>query len=318
MTPVLLSAYVASPAFRAWDPHLEADLTAGLCALPDVAGLEVPWLGGIHPHDGDWFLRELPAVELAVTPLPWVMGRCAAVPGYGLASADADGRRAALDDLRRLRDDVHRVAERSRARVTMIMLHSAPRGVGSTDALRASLDELASWDIAGARLVIEHCDAVMAAHPFEKGFLSMDAEIQSIRASGAPVGLWMNWGRSLIETRDPAAVTIATARARETGLLRGLALSGVAAVDGPYGAAWADAHLPFAEADPTSMSLLTPSAAVDALDAAGEVDRLGLKVSRRPTDRTAAEVLDTVGANFAALRRAAASAPAPALSRART
>ncbi|WP_150954937.1 DUF4862 family protein [Microbacterium testaceum] len=310
MTPVLVSAYAASPAFRTWDPHLEGELMAGLCALPDVVGLEVPWLGGIHPHDEEWFLRELPAIELAVTPLPWVMGRCAAAPGYGLASADDAGRRAALDDLRRVRDDVHRLAERSRARVTTVMLHSAPRGGGLIDALRSSLEELAAWDFAGARLVIEHCDAYTGSHPFEKGFLSMDAEIEAMRTSGAPVGLWMNWGRSLIETRDPASVTAQIARAAASGLLSGLALSGAAAVDGPYGAAWADAHLPFAEADSSSRSLLTASAAVDALGAAGAVDRLGLKVSRRPDDRTAADVLGTVAANLGAMLRSAASAPA--------
>lgn len=309
MTPVLVSAYAASPAFRAWDPHLEGELMAGLCALPDVVGLEVPWLDGIHPHDEEWFLRELPAIELAVTPLPWVMGR-SATPGYGLASADDAGRRAALDDLQCVRHDVHRVAERSGARVATVMLHSAPRGGGSVDALRSSLDELAAWDFAGARLVIEHCDADTGSHPFEKGFLSMDAEIETIRASGAPVGLWMNWGRSLIETRDPAAVTAQIAHAASSGLLSGLALSGAAAVDGPYGAAWADAHLPFAEADPSSWSLLTGSAAVDALGAAGAVDRLGLKVSRHPDDRTAADVLGTVAANLGAMLRSAASAPA--------
>lgn len=310
MTPVLVSAYAASPAFRSWDPHLEGELMAGLCALPDVVGLEVPWLGGIHPHDEDWFLREVPAVELAITPLPWVMGRCASAPGYGLASADDGGRHAALDDLQRVRDDAHRLAERSRARVATVILHSAPRGGGSVEALRSSLDELASWDFAGAQLVIEHCDADTGAHPFEKGFLSMEAEIQAIHASGAPVGLWMNWGRSLIETRDPAAVTAQIAHAASAGPLAGLALSGAAAVDGPYGTAWADAHLPFAETDPSSLSQLTLAAAVDALDAAGAVNRLGLKMSRRRTDRTAADVLATVGANLDVLRRAAAIAPA--------
>ncbi|MDT0116366.1 DUF4862 family protein [Microbacterium sp. PRF11] len=312
MTPVLVSAYAASPAFRAWDPHLEGELMAGLCALPDVVGLEVPWLGGIHPHDEEWFLRELPAVEVAITPLPWVMGRCAAVPGYGLASPDDAGRRAALDDLRRIRDDVQCLTELSRARVTTVMLHSAPRGGGSVQALRSSLDELAGWDSAGVRLVIEHCDADTGAHPSEKGFLSMDAEIEAIRASGAPIGVWMNWGRSLIETRDPAAVTRQVTKAASSGLLTGLALSGASDVDGPYGTAWADAHLPFAEADPSSRSLLRNSAAVDALGAAGAVDRLGLKVSRHPDDRTAADVLHTVAANLDAMRRAAASTRVPA------
>ncbi|MDU0326493.1 DUF4862 family protein [Microbacterium sp. KSW2-21] len=310
MTPVLVSAYAASPAFRTWDPRLEGELLAGLCALPDVAGLEVPWLGGIHPHDDEWFLRELPVIELAVTPLPWVMGRCQKAPGYGLASNDEGGRRAALDDLRALRDDVHRLAEHSNARVSTVLLHSAPRGSGSADRLGSSLEELASWDFAGADLRIEHCDAVIAAHPFEKGFLPLDAEMEAIRASGAALGLWMNWGRSVIETRDAAEATAQIARAHASGTLRGLALSGAAAVAGPYGEAWSDAHLPFAETDPGSGSLLDRETAARALEAAGDVDRWGLKVSRRPGDVSAADVLTTVRDNLDVLRSAAASVTA--------
>lgn len=100
-------------------------------------------------------------------------------------------------------------------------------------------------------------------------------------------------------SKPPAdAVTAQIADAAETGRLAGLTFSGAAAVDGPYGPAWADAHLPLLSADPDSASLLDDARVTDALIAAGDVPRLGLKVSRRPTDRTAQDVIRTVASNL--------------------
>lgn len=306
MTPtILVSSYAASPAHTHWDAALEHELLAGLCALPDVAGLEVPWLGAPHPHDVEWFLRSVPAgARLSLTPLPWVMRRCAEAPGYGVASPDADGRAAALGDLSRVAQDARRISDESAATVALVGVHTAPRGGGSVDALARSLDEIASWDWGEAELVIEHCDAPTPGLPFEKGFLHLDDELDALQRSGAPVGIWLNWGRSAIELRAADAVTAQIADAAETGRLAGLTFSGAAAVDGPYGPAWADAHLPLLSADPDSASLLDDARVTDALIAAGDVPRLGLKVSRRPTDRTAQDVIRTVARNLDVIRAA--------------
>lgn len=303
--PVLVSAYAASPAQQRWDPALEGDLLPALFALPDVVGFEVPWIDGIHPHDTDWFLANVPAgARLAITPLPWVMGRVASAAGYGIASSDAGGRRAALDDLERVRADAARITSSSAASVDLVALHTAPRGGGDVDALRRSLDEIAGWDWSGAALVIEHCDAWVPGQAPEKGFLALDAEIDALTRSGVPVGLWMNWGRSAIELRDADAVTAQISDAAASGLLTGLAFSGAAPVDGPYGAAWIDAHLPIAETHPASASLLDAAHVRSGLDAAGDVPWLGVKVSRRPDDATAAEVTRTVAHNLEVVRAA--------------
>jgi len=308
LPPVLVSSYAISPAHTAWDPALEAELLPALCALPGVAGLEVPWLGGIHPHDPAWFLRHVPAgAELAVTALPWVMKRCGADARHGIASPDDDGRRAALADLRALADDVRRIDSDSDASVTIVALHTAPQGRGDRSALAASLAEISAWDWSGAQLVIEHCDAAVPTHPWEKGFLPLAAEIAAIRDADAPVQLWLNWGRSVIETRDADAVTDQIADAAATGLLAGLTFSGSAAVDGPYGAAWSDGHLPLAAADPRSGSLLDAEHVAAAISAAGPLERIGLKVSRRPQDRTVRDLVGTVADNLDAVR----SAPTP-------
>lgn len=300
--PILVSAYPVSPAFVNWDPALEGELLPSICALDGVAGLEIPWLGSIHKFDDDWFLDNVPAVPLAVTPIPFVMGRIAQHPEYGIASPDEDGRRVALDDLRRLAADVACIAAESPAHTEVVTLHTAPRADGTVDALTRSLDEIVGIDWSGARLAVEHCDAyVRGQHP-EKGFLSLPDEIAAIEASQTPVGVWINWGRSVIELRDADAVTSQITDAAASGHLVGLALSGAADVDSPYGHPWIDAHLPIASTYPESASLLDDAHVAAALDAAGDVPWLGLKVARRPDDTTAADALATIVRNLAVMR----------------
>ena len=298
MTPVYVSAYAASPAFTRWDPELEAELLPALCALPGVVGLEVPWLGAVHPHDPEWFVDHAPpGARLAVTPLPWTMRRATEMPGYGIASRDAGGRAAAIGDLRRVRADVERLS----GAVELIALHTAPRGGGDPSALAASLAELRTWDWGGARLVVEHCDAVRPGRPYEKGFLALADELGALE--GTDIGLWMNWGRSVIELRDPDAVTTQIRDAAASGRLVGLTFSGAAAQDGPYGGAWIDTHPPLLSADPASKSLLDDAHVAAALAEAPAVPALGLKVSRLPSDRTAADVTATVARNLEIIRR---------------
>lgn len=299
---VIVSSYAVSPAHGSWDPALEAELLPALAALPQVVGLEVPWVGGLHPHDTAWFVRNVPATKLVLTPLPFVMGRTANDMPYGIASADESGRAAAIADLRSVVDDAKRL-NASAATVELIELHTAPRGTGSAEALARTLDELATWDLDGARFVIEHCDAPVAGQEFEKGFLTVDDELAVL--DGRDLGMWLNWGRSAVELRDADAVTAQIARVAGAGKLVGLGFSGASGVAGPYGAPWADAHLPILETDPASGSLLDEAHVAAARQAAGTPEFLGVKTSRRPTDTTAADALHTVAANLAVVSSAA-------------
>lgn len=299
--PILVSAYPVSPAFASWDPELEGQLLPAICALPGVAGLEIPWIGGIHKFDDDWFLKNVPAVQLAVTPIPYVMAQLGKDAGYGIASVSDAGRTAALGDLQRLRSDVARIDDESAGSVSVVMLHTAPRamdGAADADALARSLVEISGWDWRGAELVIEHCDAYVPGQAYEKGFLSTADELAAIERSGAQVGMWLNWGRSVIELRDADAVTEQISRVAGSGRLAGLALSGAAASQSPYGYEWIDAHLPIRSTYPESESLLDDAAVAAALAAAGDTPWLGLKVARRPDDTTAADALRTVQRNL--------------------
>lgn len=308
MPPVLISAYAASPAYISWDPDLEGELLRGMRALAGVVGFEIPWRGSVHPHDPAWFLANVPAgSQLAFTALPYVMPTIAATPGYGVASADEAGRRAAIADLRAQAADVRRVHAETDATVITVSIHTAPRSTGSIDALAQSLRELQDEDWDGAQLIIEHCDAAVDGQRPEKGFLTLEAELAAIELSATDTGVWLNWGRSAIELREPSRVTAQIADAAASGRLRGLTFSGSAAVDGPYGDAWIDAHLPFASVDPSAGSLLGDDELRAALRAAGSVDYLGLKVSRRPTDASAPQVLATLEAHRDVLAQAAAA-----------
>ncbi|MFF2051158.1 DUF4862 family protein [Leifsonia sp. NPDC058194] len=300
----VVSAYAASPAHTTWDPVFEERFLAGLVDMDGVDALEIPWLGRLHPHDEDWFVTRLPPAELIVTALPWTVTRSTASAAYGLASSDENGRAAAVSDLARLHHDIRRLPTAP----TVIMLHTAPRGGhGSVDSLRRSLATLASWDWCGAGLAIEHCDTAVPGHSYEKGFLGLDDELATAGVF-EKVGIWMNWGRSAIELRDPGAVTAQIAAAASTGLLMGLTYSGASAAAGPYGPAWADTHLPFMETDAASGSLLNRSRAEEAAAAAPGVPWHGLKVSRNPRDESVADVLATVQANLEVMH-AAGSAP---------
>ncbi len=294
MKRFFLGAYATSPCQGAWNPEAEAAYWAGLAALPALGGLEYPFTGRLHPHDEAWALAHLkPDWDLVLTLLPGTMDRLGENPHFGLASDDAGGRAAALAFTAQALDVVRRFnAAAGRRRVVAVELHGAPRLGGpasaSASALAASLAELAGWDWQGAALCLEHCDAWFPGQTAIKGFLPLQEEIRAIRASGAPVGLALNWGRSVLEERDPAHVLDQIRAARAEGLLRGLIFSGCSGEETPWGV-WQDSHMPHAPAfgveHAAPGSLMTAEAMAQALEAAGEgLLFLGGKMTARPKD----------------------------------
>lgn len=291
----LLGAYAMAPA----DPAERHAFYAALAELP-VGGLELP-----VPEDGDdsehpgWGALVPTSWDLLATCIPTVMGRLGRHPDYGLGSRDDDGRARALADVRRGADLAVRVAERDgRRRVVAIQVHSAPGPrLGSGDALSRSLDEILTWDLAGARVLVEHCDALVPGQAPAKGFLPLEDEIAAVRRvvgdatvdpGEAAAGLSVNWGRSAIEGRSAATPVEHLAAAAEAGLLGAVVFSGATDVETAWGPAWGDAHIPprgdLAALAPSSASLLDPAAVRAALQAAGPACRLAVKVSVRPTD----------------------------------
>jgi hypothetical protein len=297
---LIAGAYPAAPA----DP---AEFLDHLATSDLIGGLELPFVD----DERRWSLDRLPAHWVhVVTAVPATALRARTEAGFGLASTDEDGRREALAVTLAVRDAVERVTQSAgRALVMAVELHSPPQGSGTADQFARSLEEAAGWDWSGARLVVEHCDAPVAAHPPEKGYLSLPDELTAVREVGADIGVVINWGRSVIEAREPAGAVAHVTLAREAGLLAGVMFSGVAAE--PIGdvPAWADAHLAPAPGHPAS--LLTAAHVTDCVNAAGEVDYLGVKVGARPTDTSAADrangVLEALRLVSAALRNVGAT-----------
>lgn len=280
----------------------EARVLAGLATMPDVRGLELPFTGSLHRSDEAWLFSRLRRDwDFVVTLIPGTMGRLQADRHFGLASADEAGRAAALAMVRDAREAIARLnAAMGRRSVVAVELHSAPSrgpaaGTGSRDAFARSLAEVASWDWFGARLAIEHCDAHRPGHPQHKGFLSFDDELAAIagvNASGrAEIGLCVNWGRSVLETHDPATAVAHVEAACRAGLLAGIMFSGTSSADTPYGV-WQDTHMPHAPADglahAAAGSLMTETEISRCLAAARGSRRhfLGAKIAIRPPEAT--------------------------------
>lgn len=285
-----MKAFVSSYALAApgpWDRAAEAALFEGLSRL-DLEGLELPYYGRLHAHDDAWLLDQLrPHWRFVLTLLPGTMDRLKDDKHFGLASADASGRRRALDFAENARRTVaHLRAYLGRPAVAAVALHSAPkpRGTGARASLEAfaeSLSDLRGRDWGGAELLVEHCDAARPDRAPEKGFLRIEDEIAALGLStgNARARVLVNWGRSAIETRSADGPTAHLRRAREASVLAGLFFSGATPSHPDYGA-WKDSHAPFSVSCPES--LLTPQAAKGALSEAGEIDYLGLKIQPLP------------------------------------
>ena len=295
-----VGAYAASPNTATWNPELEAQYYAKLSALPNVKGLEHPFLGSLHPHDDAWFISHIdPKWRFVFTCIPGVMAAMAKNPLTGLASDDASGRQEALAFVRQARDAIATLNAACGSHVVdAIEIQSAPdktRAASSVASLTASLAELVQWDWQGARVVIEHCDAHVPGQVASKGFLSLADEITAIEATntryGSDVGIVVNWGRSVLEARSAQGALDHIQLARRHGVLAGLMFSGASGQDTPYGA-WRDSHMPPAPATAGGMgaegSLLTVAAMHECMVASDgqQLPILGLKIGIRPLDAT--------------------------------
>lgn len=211
-----------------------------------IDGAELPFPGDLAKHDDrDFLAKALPKhwAFNTVTLIPGTMRHVGVDADFGLASPNSNGRMAALDFTRQARDAILDLANsRGSNDVAYLEIHSAPTAHASATAMSQSVEELLSWDWAGTRLVIEHCDAYVEGQTPEKGFLPIDEEIDLCAASG--IGLTVNWGRSCLEGRDAGTPEDHIGRASEAGVLTGLMFSGASDRATDFGGAWADGHLP--------------------------------------------------------------------------
>jgi hypothetical protein len=246
----IIAGYTAAPA----DRTAAAEYYGALVQVSEADGLEFAWTGAQTAEQLDYVVRMLPAAwSITFNDIPTTWRACMSNPAFGLASSDESGRAAAMTMLREEIATIKAMNDRAgRKLVLAAEIHCAPgfdkRDVpGSADAFRRSLMDASQLDWDGCSVLVEHCDAFVAGQKPGKGFLPLDDEIAALASlDGAPIGLSLNWGRSLVELHDPARVQDHVTSASRSGLLRGFTFSGTAGTANVYGEAWADSHLPFA------------------------------------------------------------------------
>ncbi|MFT4938327.1 MAG: hypothetical protein ACI88A_001353 [Paraglaciecola sp.] len=298
-----VGAYASSPNISGWDAELEKKFYDQLKLLPNIKGLEHPFAGQLHGYDDDWFLSNIdPNWDFVFTCAPGTMGGLSRNPQFGLASDDEQGRQQALVFMQKARDAIEKLNHHSgRNTVAAIEIQTAPNQSAvssSKKALLASLTTILEWDWHGAQILIEHCDTLVEGQIPSKGFLSIEDEVEVLntlnRQLDEPLGLVINWGRSVLETRRCEGALEHIKLAQANGLLQGLMFSGVSDQDSEYGA-WRDTHVPAAKFDDNAFgvehSLMTESEIHRCLAACnGELPPfLGIKIGVRPVETSVDE-----------------------------
>jgi hypothetical protein len=257
MTLLIAAAYAAAPRDLAADTRAEAEWYDMLSAEPRIDGLELAFTEGLHPS-GNKHLSGLLRDDWAyvVTNVRRTMGASHRLATYGLASDDPEGRTAAIEDVRLLREQV-RELERP---VVAVELHSAPsrgRSSAGAESLARSLDQIVQWDWDGAQIVVEHCDAYRNADTIQKGYLPLRDELDALDLMQAhesgDVAIALNWGRSSIESGDAEGPKRHVRETLEHASLAGYFFSGAASRASSYGEAWRDVHLPMQADEPSSL-----------------------------------------------------------------
>lgn len=303
-----VGAYASSPNVVDWDADLETQYYQQLKLLPNIRGLEHPFLGKLHPHDDAWFLENISTEwDFLFTCIPGIMTNLARNPDFGLASENESARLEALEFMQQARQAIITLNTHvGRQAVSAIEIQTAPSTMqanSSAMALQKSLETMLAWDWQGAQLVIEHCDQWVAGQSVAKGFLSLHDEIQVLnnikqKHPESSLGMIINWGRSVLEARNVKGAVNHILAVKEAGLLSGVMFSGVSDQESEYGC-WQDTHMPPQPSKTNNYgektSLLNEIEIQNCLQAAGgqqdSLDLLGIKLGIRPHDASIEERL---------------------------
>lgn len=293
-----VGAYASSPNVSGWDAALESRYYDQLNQFSNLEGLEHPFVGSLHPHDDDWFLKHInPEWDFVFTCVPGIMAAKSKNPLFGIASDDKGGREQAIAFLESARHAIEKLnTHLGRQAVRGIQIQTSPsRSVASSSvsSLKQSLETICEWDWQGARIIIEHCDAFVEGQVPAKGFLTIEEEIEAIEYVNAKcqtnIGININWGRSVIETRSCDGAINHIAAAREKNLMCGMMFSGVSNLDTEYGE-WRDTHMPPEKYKPDAAgavgSLMTEDEMFKSLGSCDieALDFIGVKLGVRPAE----------------------------------
>lgn len=291
-----MGAYASSPNISSWDAESESNYYNELKKLTNVQGLEHPFVGKLHAQDDDWFLQNIDANwNFVFTCIPGIMEAKSANPQFGIASDDEAGRAEALDFMSKARDAIVKLnTHLGRQAVTAIQVQTSPsknQAGSSAEALQKSFETMIDWDWQGTQIVIEHCDAFVEGQKPAKGFLTLTDELTAVQhvnaTKGSNIGIVINWGRSVIETRSAQGAITHIEQAKAAGVLSGVMFSGVSDQESEFGV-WSDSHMPPAldnkELLSEQVSLMTEAEMHKCLTAAdaATLNIVGVKIGIRP------------------------------------
>lgn len=230
---IMVGAYVASASLRQWNVADETMFFRHLRSRSYVRGLEHAFYGTLHRYDDHWFLKNMdPMWDFVFITLPGVMETLKTSPAFGLASNEAAERNRALEFIATARESVQKLNHfLKRKSVLAVQIHSAPAQNSSKESFAESLMAICAWDWDGAQILVEHCDAFRTDGNHAKGFLSLEDEIWAIQKVAAsspatPVAAMLNWGRSVVEGRNPKHILQHIQRLKREKLLKGFIFSG--------------------------------------------------------------------------------------------
>ncbi|WP_313198281.1 DUF4862 family protein [Rhizobium sp.] len=306
-TARIVGAYAAQPTDLK-DRHAYLD---AILAQPDIDGLEMSWGSPSWQDDlpilQGIFGSSAKAGRHVLTLIGAQAQQVAQNGAFGLASANEDGRRAAIDLVRSVHADLSRFLDQGQ-HIVAVEIHSYPsvpaeNAKESQKALRQSLAEILDWEWGTTCVVVEHCDARNGDYPWQKGLLPLELEMEvvaELAQSGRPVSMAVNWGRSALEQRDADAPARHARTLKDAGLLAGIMFSGAASKDSAYGPAWADVHPPLNDDLPESA--MTRKHIATLAELAGDTLLFdGVKVAIRPVDATVEQRLRIVRNTLAAM-----------------
>jgi len=311
----IVGAYASAPSLTSNDKSLETQFYNKLIkSIPQIQGLEIPFFGdGIHQFGSDFLFNFIkPEWGNVLTCIPGTMLNLVKNPKFGLASDDVLGRKEAIAMHARVNSILHVMNEKYGKRsVIAVQVVTAPsmsvNGVSSSsDSLLKSLDEILRWDWGGAKIIIEHCDKFIPMEPFEKGFLSIENEIDTLLkiSHSHNVGITINWARSAIEERSYITPINHLKLVAKRNLLAGLIFSGTSENDILYGK-WKDNHMPFSFSDSLDyhevnslLNFKNISETLASIDI-NKIDYLGVKLLSMPIDNF--DIDRRVGINLEAI-----------------
>lgn len=245
-----ISAYASSGVLSNWNEEAETYFFQGLAEDPLVQGIEIPIVLEGTAYPTEWLCKRVPGQwQLHLTTLPAMMMMAQQDPCAGFASTHEEGRERALTFIKKTRSYAEELEQRlGRPAVSAVTLYSSPpphlgMPCASKEALWRSLQEVRAMNWGTLALNLEHCDAFTKEHSADKGFLSLEEEIDVLREVG-DIGLVLNWARSAIEKRSTTGALQHLQEALSHQLLRGMIFSGcTSSLTNPYGK-WKDSHMP--------------------------------------------------------------------------